>query len=390
MVSPGRLGYHASGRWVVPLTDAQTLESFERAVRLDSAFAPAYVHLVDLALRYRNLNVARQYVGAQLGLNPRASKAASLRVTDKLLVLEQASSAGMARALDTLSGDALQECWYDFRNWPDSAETAVRLARLFATPRPGFRAYDSTDAGWVLPVISLAYRGHLHQAYSALLGGQPEKLPWRLNFVDLSLAGGIPRDSAAVQFERWRLADDLWTGTALGWWANTGDTASIRDVARRAASLGGPAGKPGVRDSWRYWAAATKPYLALIRHDTAEALHQFAILPDSLCPGCVLERLRRVQILDQRGADREAARLLEQEITSPDVPVLVRVFWELERGRVNERLHRRDKAIAAYGFVANVWRNADPELQPYVAEARAALKRLSAERIDLTTPGRGR
>ena len=48
----------------------------------------------------------------------------------------------------------------------------------------------------------------------------------------------------------------------------------------------------------------------------------------------------------------------------------------LERGRVNERLRERDKAVTAYQFVADVWRNADPELQPYVAEARAALVRL--------------
>jgi hypothetical protein len=54
-------------------------------------------------------------------------------------------------------------------------------------------------------------------------------------------------------------------------------------------------------------------------------------------------------------------------------------YRALLRARVNERLGNREKAIAAYRFVADVWRNADPELQPYVAEARAALKRLSGE-----------
>ena len=55
------------------------------------------------------------------------------------------------------------------------------------------------------------------------------------------------------------------------------------------------------------------------------------------------------------------------------------VFWPLERGRVDERLGKKDEAIIAYRFVADVWRDADPELQPYVAEARAALKRLGGE-----------
>ena len=54
-------------------------------------------------------------------------------------------------------------------------------------------------------------------------------------------------------------------------------------------------------------------------------------------------------------------------------------FWALERARVNERLGNRANALAGYSFVAAVWMHADPELQPYVAEARAALKRLSTE-----------
>ena len=52
------------------------------------------------------------------------------------------------------------------------------------------------------------------------------------------------------------------------------------------------------------------------------------------------------------------------------------VLATLERGRIAERLGQRDKAIQSYRFVADVWRNADPELQPYVGEARDGLKRV--------------
>jgi len=55
-------------------------------------------------------------------------------------------------------------------------------------------------------------------------------------------------------------------------------------------------------------------------------------------------------------------------------------LWALERGRVNERLGKTDKALEAYSFVAAVWRNADPELQPLVQEAKEGLQRLSGER----------
>jgi hypothetical protein len=56
------------------------------------------------------------------------------------------------------------------------------------------------------------------------------------------------------------------------------------------------------------------------------------------------------------------------------------VLWTLERGRVAERLAKREKAAQAYQYVADVWRNADPELQPYVAEAKQGLERLTGEK----------
>jgi hypothetical protein len=54
-------------------------------------------------------------------------------------------------------------------------------------------------------------------------------------------------------------------------------------------------------------------------------------------------------------------------------------FDDLERGRVAERLGDRETAVKAYTYVSVLWRNADPELQPYVAEARAGLQRLTSE-----------
>ncbi len=53
------------------------------------------------------------------------------------------------------------------------------------------------------------------------------------------------------------------------------------------------------------------------------------------------------------------------------------VLATLERGRVAERLGEREKAIESYRFVTEAWRRADPELQPYVSEAREALARLA-------------
>jgi len=49
----------------------------------------------------------------------------------------------------------------------------------------------------------------------------------------------------------------------------------------------------------------------------------------------------------------------------------------IERARVFERLGRRADAAAAYAFVADAWRSADLELQPYVRESREGMARLN-------------
>lgn len=51
--------------------------------------------------------------------------------------------------------------------------------------------------------------------------------------------------------------------------------------------------------------------------------------------------------------------------------------WE-QLGRVYEELNEPAKARAAYENFAIAWREADPELQPRVAEVRAAAQRLSS------------
>jgi hypothetical protein len=56
-----------------------------------------------------------------------------------------------------------------------------------------------------------------------------------------------------------------------------------------------------------------------------------------------------------------------------------RVPLLLERARLADRLGDRPTAVHYYRFVLQSWLHADPELQPFVAEARAALQRLGAE-----------
>jgi hypothetical protein len=84
-----------------------------------------------------------------------------------------------------------------------------------------------------------------------------------------------------------------------------------------------------------------------------------------------------VQLLSARHDDEKATRLLDRWLIDLEVPS--QVLWTLERARVAERVGDRAKASRDYQYVADGWRHADAQLQPYVTEAREALARLAGE-----------
>ena len=197
-------------------------------------------------------------------------------------------------------------------------------------------------------------------------------------FADIALLGGVPKDTAAAVFSAFLGADDRRTVAALPWWADQQDTVSLRSFLRRTERKLHAGLPPEELGWWRNAREASIAYVTLIRRDTSEALRRLTSATDSVCFYCIAERLRRAELLSARGQTQEAAALLRPRALYTWAWPL-EPLWRLQRGRVSERLGNREQAIADYGFAADVWRNADPELQPYVAEARAALKRLGGE-----------
>src|SRR5436309_13849790 len=251
----GEQGFHWGSYGRPPMTPAQTLVAFERSIALDSTFVPGCGHLITLELVLRTPADARRAVSACLALGPNQASAATLRLLDMLLDPARARSQEVGRMLDTLSADALQGAAITILHWQDSAETQVRVTRAFGAARHGYQWADSSMTGWAV-ALTVAYRGHLREAYTnlRLTGGM---LP-DLTFVELALLGGVPRDAAAATFGSWlrdgRFRSDLggrWSGEviegALGWWAKTSDTASIRGLARHIDSWIGAPANPGQR-----------------------------------------------------------------------------------------------------------------------------------------------
>jgi serine/threonine-protein kinase len=382
----GEARYH-QGRPVVA-TDEETLGAFDRAIALDSAFTPAYFHALDLAIAIDlgDPGRARRYLTTYLRLNPKDANTSPLRLAARLLDPQQAGLPETARLIDTAHASLLFSAGFEYLSgWPDSAETAVRLLRSLAFGHHDFAGTDS----WIRDPLArrrmlastLTQRGHLREAYRldpAFAGTLPG--PDQDQYARLALLGAVPVDTASVVFHR-ALEGDLPQVTALvpvlPWWFAQRDTTALARFAWRADSVARHERARPLANVLRHYAAdAARAYVILARGDTAVALRAFAALPDSACGralvDCRAQKLTEARLLQAVGQDRRASELLDRW-AGLDPPAV------LERARLAERLGDREKAAKSYKFVADVWRHADPELRPYVVEARKGLERLTGE-----------
>jgi serine/threonine-protein kinase len=364
------------------VNDSMELQAFQQAIALDSAFAPAYIHVVDLAVILDDRAAARRYADLYLALRPSGETARLVRVIRSILD-STSTIASTDRLLDTLPTAVLHGVWLTWALAIDSAEVGVRAIRRLATRRIAEEVWyrDSLERQGLL-ASTLAHRGHLEEA-TRVVHAAPQLVGWPV-FTELALLGAMPREEVDSAFRRlytkgfWPAFQDGLAG-APPWWGSQGDTAALKRYVEqlnwRARLRSAP---PGATKN-PYWLAAAEAYLTLARYDTASAIHQFSILPDST-GFAWLERLTLARLLASRGRDREALQVLDREFPYAHV-VASRPMWALERARLAERLGERRKAQRWYGYVTAAWGNGDELVRPWIGEAREALKRLASERV---------
>ena len=93
------------------------------------------------------------------------------------------------------------------------------------------------------------------------------------------------------------------------------------------------------------------------------------------------ERFIQAEALSAQGRDGEAATLyrsLSGQGSTSELSYLAPA--QVRLGEIAERQGRPDSAAAHYSLVLEMWRNADPPLQPLVREARARLAKVRSEK----------
>jgi eukaryotic-like serine/threonine-protein kinase len=222
--------------WRAGLPPTQSLEAFDRAIALDSAFAPAYLEAIQLATPVKGIEATRRYIAAYLASGPTGIEADAARLTLDLLDPERARSPHVVRTLDTASAIMLFAALQPLDWWADSAETAIRIARRIAdrSHDPRF-ADDPYGARYILAIL-LAWRGHVREAHQTYQEqGEPG-----LFYGELALFGGVPSDTVADVYSallRGQLGLESGAGSAIAWWSQRRDTASLGAVVRKAEAI---------------------------------------------------------------------------------------------------------------------------------------------------------
>ncbi|MGH7615157.1 MAG: BTAD domain-containing putative transcriptional regulator [Gemmatimonadales bacterium] len=382
----GEVQFHLGFVWL-DSTWNRARRSFDRAIARDSGYAIAYVHPVELALSDNDPAAALRYVRGFLDIPSVNPEGAGMHLLELLLDPDHARGHDLTAEIEKASLPVLRRIGLAIRSWPDSKETHIEVARravAAARASLGGAAVDWNNYD-LRPYLSsladgLIFRGHLREA-RRLVGNRVVTS----QFMQLAQMGAIPPESVETALLRathapdegyhglfpWILEGPCYrTFDAALWWASQRDTVSLLRLARHEAAgartLNTAAVSPYARPVPEFVHAA----LALARGDTATALRRFR--PDSSCPGAQQPRSAQFRLLVATGRDAEAAWVWERTYEHP-VPLM------LERARVAERLGDRPTAIKYYRFVVEAWLHADPELQPFVIEARAALRQLEGK-----------
>ena len=378
----GEVGFHQG--WMGRVRPREVLDAFDRAIALDSVFTPAYPHTMQLNGWVMPEEGWDRHFRPYLASGGTGSLTSDVRLLQVLRESDRARSDSALRAASLQLLFAAAGIGYMM---PDSSEPGVQLTREVVSRTAPTREYGLLWQAYY--ATSLAYRGHVRQAARVLSVARDYPDVSDLT-TELALLGAIPADTAdALLAERLQQTPYRQPGEppigggpgALGfappWWLARRDSASLLRFAARADSASRDSALTIMGERAAYDARVARAYVMLIRGDSAAALRQLSELPHDVNWG-VLDRLTEAKLLALRGRDAEVMYLLDRSIprscASPSM-----VLSRLETARAAERLGQRARAVEDYRFVLDVWRHADPELRPYVDEARAALARLSGE-----------
>jgi TolB-like protein len=371
--------YHAAP--ILGLDLAQLVAGFSRAHDMDATYAQAYAHLFELSLmtgdsaRYATLatNFAR--------VSPEESSLFELLSTVKwdersaaLAAIERAVAGSGPRTMLNRVGAAATMRAFGPSPDPDFVIRAIEL--MADAMGPGAEQMVAQTKASIL-----AATGRMREADRVLQSVRTTELALGIALPYIVSGPGV---DYAFQEERERLRTAPARRQASYWRAiqalSAGDAAAAtREIgaARRDTTARGQEIVPEMIDGLAGW-------LAIVRGDTIDGVRRLrtAVLAAGYSPGAagMMQPLRAQLAIVQ--ASRPATRaegIRRLELMSVMEPHTLPFFHRALADALIADGRTADAAAVLARF-ADLWANADPELQPLVEAARAALMRLSPDR----------
>jgi tetratricopeptide (TPR) repeat protein len=345
--------------------------AFGRAIDLDPTFSPAYIHLLENAFAARSERTS-ELVKTFGRIAPGGVVDRANRIALELIYGDSTSREMTSAAMDTVPSDVLgavrnrlggpwllvqkEQVVRALRKADDADDLdAFRLSsNLFEQGKvqAALKTFDD-------PLLSQLYRSAL--LYQAVL----DSLPVPEDLLDLNLTLENAASPEALFFAGAHAADrGKWEAHAEAEarlrksaidLRSAGDTTTARFAEGAAAAL----------HAYGRWQLEPQEAARLLEEARLQATGYGAreIVNETI-------RFWLARLMEQLGRPKEAARYYRSLWFDPLATYHLARFYE-QLGEFSESRREYEAFIAA-------WANADPELQPRVTEARAALQRLSS------------
>lgn len=346
---------------------AEQEEPFVRATRLDPTFTPAYIHLLDLAFTWSDSARARTLLGRFDELAGASLHDQLYGAAYRLAFGDAVARAAAMEGLDSVATRGLRHIIPRLSH--------PRLLGLQARLIRGYAARPETPSSAVEPmrIGNMIMRGRLDEAQRTVdAPGVPPA--HRALFYTFAYMLGAPLDSVAYARElALSEADSISDESLLPrviYAVDHGQEARLDPLEARvraemeAARAGGDTVRVREMESGF---RVVEGRVAMKEGRPEEALENLerAFRED----GTQFALPWIMQLHAQAGRPREAIRY--GELVGPNP------WIGLPLGRLYEAVGDHGKALDAYGWVVEGWREADPILQSQVVEARTSIARVA-------------
>jgi TolB-like protein len=368
----GETYYHSQGAALVDPMESD--RAFAKAIHLDPEFGPAHIHYVQNAfLVHADSQEAARRIAAYTRFAPMTEYARQFRLASNVAFGDSAAQASAIQIFDSLPIRMVNAIIFDTLRHPRFADQLNRLCRRLILRT------DADPSTWYILYWSDAVRGRLQRATAT--AADPEAPTWLKVAPHESRAQGLhvpERDleSLSAQPDTALPEIEFYAGVhAVDRGDPNGLARALAALRSRAATYWSEADSTQAR-SLEAMASGAEAYAAWKGGDTDRALMGLEAALPRLQFGSSSNAVRwwLAEVNAQVGRPEAALRYYASVWTWPPA--------DLRRARIHASLGEQRLARAEYEALLRAWSQSDPELQPFVLEARAALHRLGTTGAD--------